>query len=174
MTDSRPVVQVSRCLGLPTELRECSRSFGKLWEWVGWAAKLHRHVRILVHGGKMGGGCAWHSDVPNVRLFCYLPSVFCLPMWHSNVTVSGKSTRLPGLVHVLDRNESNDDALSYATSPNHQKFHEATFDRHMYCSSTGEFFQFRAESYYCTSITLPFISNCPPSLSLQTGSACSL
>ena len=43
-------------------------------------------------------GCAWHSDVPNVRLFCYLPSVFCLPMWHSDVEERGKSKRLPGLV----------------------------------------------------------------------------
>ena len=101
---------------------------------------------LIMLGDTNHAGCAWDSDVPNVRLFCYLPSVFCLPTWAS--VVEGSSKLLPGLVHVPENNESNDNALKHSTSPSHPNFRQDSFDQHLYCSDTDKFFKFQVAHYY--------------------------
>jgi hypothetical protein len=104
---------------------------------------------LIMLGDTNHAGCAWDSDVPNVRLFCYLPSVFCLPTWASVVEdVRGSSKLLPGLVHVPENNQSNDNALKHLTSPSHLDFSQDSFDKHLYCSDSDKFFKFQVEHYY--------------------------
>jgi hypothetical protein len=90
---------------------------------------------LIMMGDVNHAGCAWHSDIPNVRLFCYLPSAFFLPIWESVVEDHQKRLKpMPGLIHVPD-----DESLKFLTSPKHPKFLQDAFDSHLYCSSTDKF-----------------------------------
>ena len=73
------------------------------------------------------GGSAWDSDDPNFRLFCYLPSKFCLPIWESVVTkVNGIESLLPRLAKV---SEEHYETLRHSTSPKDSKFVMDTFNK---------------------------------------------
>ncbi len=101
---------------------------------------------LIMLGDCIHGGSAWESDDPNFRLFCYLPSKSCLPIWESVVTRDdGTESLLPRLTKVSEEHSEN---LRHSTSPTDSKFVMDTFNKYLYCSKKDEFFNFDEPSYY--------------------------
>jgi hypothetical protein len=101
---------------------------------------------LIMLGDCIHGGSAWDFDEPNFRLFCYLPSDYCLPIWESVVSKdSGKESLLPRLTKV---SETDYETLIHSTSPKDPGFNMETFNKYLYCSKNDEFFYFDEPSYY--------------------------
>jgi hypothetical protein len=98
---------------------------------------------LIMLGDVNHAGVAWDNVQPNIRLFCYLPTAYCLPTWDS-VNATGE-VMFCSLEEVPDDGTN---CLRNLTSPTHARFNQDSFDKHLFCSQTGKFFKFDSVAYY--------------------------
>jgi hypothetical protein len=99
---------------------------------------------LLLLGDCPHAGSRWTSTKTNFRLFCFLPTKSCLPLWESGYRHqdTGVWTFYPDSV-IVNREDLRD-----ITNPLSADFDLATYNAHAFCSHTGQYCAFKARSWY--------------------------
>ncbi len=102
---------------------------------------------LLLLGDCPHAGSRWTTAAQmNLRLFCFLPTKKCLPIWESGF-YSGTGDSRQYRTYP-DTNPADGEDLCALTNPQSDKFDLAAYNAHAFCSHTGKYFSFNQRSWY--------------------------
>ena len=101
---------------------------------------------LLLLGDGPHAGSRWTMIQMNLRLFCFLPTKKCLPIWESGFyAVIGASREWRT---YPDTNPADGENLCAVTNPQSDDFKLEIYNAHAFCSLTGKYFTFNQRSWY--------------------------
>jgi len=102
---------------------------------------------LLLLGDCPHAGSNWQDKQVNLRLFCFLPTNTCLPVWesgHHDIDANAwKYYPFTVPSDITDR-----EALIDTTIPGSESFSLDAYNAHAFCSAQGKFFKFDVRSWY--------------------------